>query len=284
MMNLLDVRIINNTFGITPANEDDRKKFLGFSKYLFDRGKAALIRLDANKSMYIIPASKADDLELQCSIWNSNKQASLPTPSTLSVPSVTPVAKVSKASSASVISTGLLGSLLAQVEETAKTRQPGVFSRPPPEDRLRTLERRLRKQIDDFLEAYDRDGGATVLVLEPMDKEQRFVVHEVMEEFSDRAVAISTGDDDERHVEVFVKGFEPPPDLDMLLVTDTNSIQTVKSRGQGCRSKGTGTGTADSTARPVVGSIIRVNQVKRDRRTIEEIQQTLKKRKEDDNF
>lgn len=83
------------------------------------------------------------------------------------------------------------------------------------------FELRLRAR----LEAFSDPSFAGPLVLEPMARDARFIAHDVVEQWAaGQRVALvsqSLGDDDERHVEVFRAGSEPPPPL---TVADTRAV------------------------------------------------------------
>ena len=52
---------------------------------------------------------------------------------------------------------------------------------------------KLKAQLDDFVE----DESATELELEPMEKDLRFICHDVVQEYQN-LVSASIGDDDQR--------------------------------------------------------------------------------------
>lgn len=285
------------TFPIFPSNEVDKKKFLGFGKYLLERGKAAVIDLGLKRILYILPSSTQDKFEssekLQAAIFKSGVlEVTAEAQETRQLDTVK--AAVGSASGSST--GGLLSSLLAKAEETMKTREPGKYSKPSTEDRTQAVSRRVRGQIEAFLATSDCDdlavgegegerasiaehapvgsSGPKVLVLEPMEKEIRFIVHELVEtEFGEQLVSVSAGDGDDRHVEVYVRGHEPQQE----------SFAPTDEGFQVCavRKPRSAEGVASTAARPSAAAeqLVRVGQIKRDRRTIEEVQQSMKKRK-----
>lgn len=288
-----DSHVLKNkrTFQIRPATDVDVKKFLGFGKYLLERGKAAAINLDLNRVLYLLPPRKSDSPSfetLQAAIFRSGVLEEGTSGETNKL-------VVKEGSNPTASSGGLLSSLLAKAEETVKTREPGTYSKPATENRAQATEKRVRTRIEAFIAANqaldlgqwqgldDEDGewGAAsastigkVLVFEPMDKDLRFIIHELVEtEFSSQLVSISAGDDEERHVEVYIRGYEPLPEPDAP-GDGGLQIRSVKRPRSG--------GGVPEAVRPSLGSeqLVRVGQLKRDRRTIEEIQQGLKKRKE----
>jgi hypothetical protein len=49
-----------------------------------------------------------------------------------------------------------------------------------------------------------------------MDKDRRFVVHDVISDY-EHLVSVSSGDDDERHIIVYRRGHEPEEALELIV-------------------------------------------------------------------
>mmetsp|Transcript_37924 Transcript_37924/g.38609 ORF Transcript_37924/g.38609 Transcript_37924/m.38609 type:complete len:180 (-) Transcript_37924:25-564(-) len=178
---------------------------------------------------------------------------------------------------------------------------PGVYSKPVIEDRRVVLERRVRSELEVLVNNWDGDrdeeeeggggrggggGGRYVLMFEPMEKQMRFVIHEVVEnDYSNRLVSISTGDDEERHVEVYIKGYEPVSEENGVEVGEGLQVTAMKrSRGKHAPTHLSSSPSPSLSLSSSTGEqLVRVGLVKRDRRTIEEIQQNMQKRPKGDH-
>jgi hypothetical protein len=68
---------------------------------------------------------------------------------------------------------------------------------------VKALEASLRVQLLEFIE-----GDSTSLELDPMDRDMRFVCHDVVSDFQD-LVSASSGEEELKHIVVYKKGFEP---------------------------------------------------------------------------
>lgn len=60
-------------------------------------------------------------------------------------------------------------------------------------DHIRALEIKVKAQLDDFVE----DESVTELELEPMEKDLRFICHDVVQEY-ENLVSASVGEEDQR--------------------------------------------------------------------------------------
>lgn len=120
--------------------------------------------------------------------------------------------------------------------------------------------------VEDDLRLFEADPEFNgPVAFEPMDKALQFIVHDVVEQVNLRAkvslVSVSAGDGEERHIEVYRRGFEPAPSLIAIsgvTVTKPNAA-TRKPSSQ----------VLVDPARPPEG-LKKVNQV-RDRRSVEEV-------------
>lgn len=87
---------------------------------------------------------------------------------------------------------------------TYERATPKVDNRQSVVDHVMALENNLRAQLIEFV----ADDGCTSLELDPMDRDMRFVCHDVVSNF-EHLVSASTGEEDLRHVVVYKKGYEP---------------------------------------------------------------------------
>ena len=134
-------------------------------------------------------------------------------------------------------------------------------------DRYTALENSIRAELSVF----ETDPSFMELRLEPMDKDGRYVVHDVVTEFPD-LVSTAIGDHNERHVVVYRRGHVP------------EGVEVhVQLRPSGYAKKRKDDKAIDVETLQNVGgfTVTKANPAgdSRDRRTIEEIQQEMKKRK-----
>ena len=80
-----------------------------------------------------------------------------------------------------------------QVENTSKDRSSQPEDRRAIVNHVHALEIRLRTQLQEFVQ----DEQATELELEPMDKDLRFICHDVVQDFVG-LVSASAGEDEQR--------------------------------------------------------------------------------------
>jgi R3H domain len=131
------------------------------------------------------------------------------------------------------------------------------------------LEQRIRRELSEFQD----DTSRLELHFEPMDKDGRYVVHDVANDFPE-LVSAGVGEDDDRHVVVYRKGgghvpegvvpqFEAPKGL--LNKRKTKTKDSLFGRAIDADVIQRATGVEVVKANP--------NDEIRDRRTIEEIQQ-----------
>jgi len=115
------------------------------------------------------------------------------------------------------------------------------------------------------LELSASDSSVISKAFEPMEREQRFVLYDVLSDFPD-LIPMDEGEGVDRHIVVYKKGYEPTEEV--LSAVPIHRISTKQEKKMPKRSS--------SEAPPALihgdESIVKVNQVKRDRRTIEEHQ------------
>ena len=142
-----------------------------------------------------------------------------------------------------------------------------VLDRAEAMDRYQALEKRIRAELGVF----ETDPSFMELRLEPMDKDGRYVVHDVVTEFLD-LVSVAIGDYDERHVVIYRKGHVPEGVEAYVNLRPTAPTKKKKDER-----------VIDAETIQQAGgiSVTKANPLgdQRDRRTIEEIQQEMKKRK-----
>jgi hypothetical protein len=156
----------------------------------------------------------------------------------------------------------LLSGLLDKVDETNKIL---ATIKIPKKDtsRYEELEKKIRLNIKSF----DDDKNLTKLELEPMTKEERYHVHDIVtNEYSNTLISISEGDQIDRHIVIYRKGFQPIETTIAPIVINKVTQKKVDR---------------DAISVPVapIQSFVKLNVEKRDRRTLEEIQSDMKAKK-----
>jgi hypothetical protein len=134
-------------------------------------------------------------------------------------------------------------------------------------DRYLALEKRIRTELSVF----ETDPTFMELRLEPMDKDGRYVVHDVVTDF-ENLLSVAIGDYDERHVIIYRKGHTPEGVEEKVHLRPTAPIKKKKEQKI----------VEAETMQQVGGiSVLKANPMgdSRDRRTIEEVQHEMKRRK-----
>ena len=157
----------------------------------------------------------------------------------------------------------LLSGLLDKVDATNKIRAT-IKVEPKKNTRVEELEKKIRLNIKKF----DDDANLKKLELEPMTKEERYHVHDIVtNEYFNTLVSISEGEQEDRHIVIYRKGFQPVEKPIQSIVRVNNPITHKK---------------VDKDVVPVapgLQSFVKLNVEKRDRRTLEEIQSDMKNKK-----
>lgn len=155
----------------------------------------------------------------------------------------------------------LLSGLLDKVDESNKIR---ATIKLPKKDNSRHEE--LEKKIRMNIKKFDDDINLTKLELEPMTKEERYHVHDIVtNEYFNSLVSISEGEQEDRHIVIYRKGFQPVESTNQPIIK-VNNHKTQKKVDK------------DVPVAPIQ-SFVKLNVEKRDRRTLEEIQSDMKAKK-----
>ena len=306
---------------LTPAGQGEAsgevnsKKLLSFAGYLRERNKAAVIRYEGHE-YYILPSQSAtSELQLLRQPGSSSRpqaastgsssatatsQPKAPAPGSgqhqlkppVAAPPPPPKSSLLQALSSRLIDSNAESRKIAAANEKAKIATVV--------DYFKDLEVKIRAQLDAFAE----DPELNELRLDPMDKDERYVVHDVITDYPD-LLSTAVGDYDERHVVVYRKGFQPQGvDLSALHpseymrksvtkrksgidVTHSKNLVPVASHAAAAAAAAAaGVAGADGTAPGAIvgaGNVIltttKVGLVKRDRRTTEEVELEIKRRK-----
>ena len=137
------------------------------------------------------------------------------------------------------------------------------------------METELKAKLQEFAE----DPKQKVLRLEPMEKDYRYVVHDMVGLF-ETLLSASCGDMDERHVVIYKKGQEVPEGVEIHVSKDEMRAATM---GQATERNKSSKKIEDAQykvdLRQLQAMSTKVNVNKRDRRSIEELEAEAKEKK-----
>jgi len=290
------------------AGELNAKKLSSFAGYLRDRKKAAVIKLDQGECFIVADASGSGRVFLLKK--PAQVQRSAPPQAAPAAPKPAPA----KAS--------LLQSLSARVVDSEPTRKAVAVAEKAKiatvVDFFKDLESKVRAQLDQF----SVNPELNELRLDPMDKDGRYVVHDVVTDFP-HLLSTAVGDYDERHVVVYRVGHQPAGvDLSALHPSEYSRKGVTKKRsevditapvipinrhaagsasssssssssssagaaagtaagaeGGGAAGGGIAPGSAVGVGNGALLATTKVGLVKRDRRTTEDVERDIKRRK-----
>jgi hypothetical protein len=287
---------------IAQAGELNAKKLSSFAGYLRDRKKAAVIKLDQGECFIVADASGSGGVFLLRKPMQVPRSA--PSQAASAAPPKPAPAKAS-----------LLQSLSARVVGSEPTRRAEAVAEKAKiatvVDFFKDLESKIRAQLDQF----SVNPELNELRLEPMDKDGRYVVHDVVTDYPN-LLSTAIGDYDERHVVVYRLGHQPAGvDLSALHPSEysrkgfskrrtevdlTAPVIPINRHPGGSSSSSSSSSSAGAAAGagdggvsagavapgPAVGvgngallATTKVGLVKRDRRTTEEVERDIKRRK-----
>eukprot|EP00596_Hydrurales_sp_CCMP1899_P004584 CAMPEP_0119044042 /NCGR_PEP_ID=MMETSP1177-20130426/28122_1 /TAXON_ID=2985 /ORGANISM="Ochromonas sp, Strain CCMP1899" /LENGTH=250 /DNA_ID=CAMNT_0007013435 /DNA_START=265 /DNA_END=1017 /DNA_ORIENTATION=+ len=245
-------------------------------------------------TLYVLPPKSPDDTNLTCicatASSNSHDEKGSSSSSLLDQSKTKTIDPSSNSSSSSLSSKPIsskttvtapkddfLSSLLTKMQGTSKLRAAvkiaaptTILARVEVVAGYDALEKRIREQI----EIFDEDPNYMELRLEPMDKDGRYVVHDVITDFPD-LVSTAIGDFDERHVIIYRRDHIPEGvDIHQSMQMQRTYIKKKKDISYG---KGVSTELLQHGS--IAVTKVNPGGDKRDRRSIEEIQQEMKKRR-----
>ena len=140
---------------------------------------------------------------------------------------------------------------------------------------------RMEKDLYVKFKEFSEDDEQAVLRLEPMDKDYRYVVHDIAGQF-ENLLSASCGDMDERHVVIYKKGGTVPEGVELHV--NKNDLKAASAKA--ARKTEAAARRADAAQFTSVDlsklkqMSTAVNTVKRDRRSIEELEREQKEMKE----
>ena len=256
-----------------------RTRLTGFADYLRERKKAALCRHSGEHDLALLPPAHAKAEMIQAFLiphvstlllaqQQSNKAATgvKPTPSETSS-----VAASASSSSTSTKKPSLIASLAKRTSSAT-----GVAARLASQQAAKQAKAQQSNYIDKVetdvklkLEAFDEDPSLKEVRLDPMDKDYRYVVHDVVSQYAE-LVSSSVGDMEDRHVVIYRRGFQPDDVEIYVSKEELRGSGTSLSRGSKTSIVGPG---ATNAAKVIKGAsdLTTLNTHKKDRRTIEEL-------------
>ena len=149
------------------------------------------------------------------------------------------------------------------------------------EERNKTVDyiTRMEKELHAQLKEFSEDTEQAILRLEPMDKDYRYVVHDMVGLF-ETLLSASCGDMDERHVVIYKKGDEVPEGVEIHVSKDEMMAATMghaAERNRASKKIEDAQYKVDLSQLQAMSTKVNVN--KRDRRSIEELEQEAKAQK-----
>lgn len=314
-----DEKILNSTpqFYIRPDSALAVRKFTGFLNYLKERKKVAIAKIESGDSIYILPPNPEDVAEVRLGCIRVQQQKANQAQAQIQ-PVPPPVSTSSscgpRPSDSGAGGHSFMSDLLQKVETEQTWRRPTRNEGTLPAAKKNSyieFENYVRRRITSFFpdctagsnsnynsnnnsnnsnnNNNDRSNSSNssgskpeALFLEPMEKSQRYVVHDIVSsEFGGVLLTASNGERGDRHVVVYRVG-HPPEGVSLENYIDPVSIQSVRGAGLATQTASRRhTQVHQNNALQVVGTegLTLVGTVKRDRRTLEEIQQDMKRRK-----
>ena len=280
-----------NIFSDDPT---ERARLMKFGAFLRERKKAGICHFEGN-DIYVLPPPVGAEL-IQCFIMRPKQVIEAKRPSIQRAPFVGPSkgnkSQVSSSSSSTAepksskpmsmlasltsrASAGVEARVLSQAVKNAKAAQVKNAD---------YLEQDIRMKMEEF----EADPSLNEVRLDPMEKDQRYVVHDVVSQYS-HLVSASVGDMEDRHVVVYRRGFQPA-DVEIEVAEGPRRVVPVKNTNQFTGKAGKAALVAANKiasaafggldpGKPQGGTFITLNTQKRDRRSIEELHRDGEDRK-----
>ena len=287
---VLSSSIAKAKFRMKALSQDQLKPLIKYSTFLRERRKAGVLRVNipsagtsSLRTFYLLPptvdrnieafgVSLITDTELSSALQNGSTSkgddGDMPSPPPPPPPPSTVISRNSSSSSCSSSTASTRDDGMSLAKKPIVTPKSLLPSRHQVLNAVRELERRIKLDLNQF----DQDLGLTRLAFEPMEKEKRIIVHDVVSDYDD-LVSRSEGEDITRHVVVYREGHAPELEVDQL-----EGMRLVPAGGPTARR--TAPPSRRGGLKPQAGPLSLAGTVKRDRRTIEEIQRDNKRRRD----
>jgi hypothetical protein len=269
----------------------ERTRLLKFGAYLRERNKAGICRYES-EDIYLLPPPVGAEL-IQC-VMMPHKIVHAPIPSAVPIKRPVPASGIQKDhssgaklehkrlnndASGSIAKPGL--SLIASIASRASAgvdaraaNQASKLAKQQISNNMERLEADLHIKLEAFCAQISnvmegQNAHVTELRLEPMDKDQRYVVHDVVTHYPE-LVSASVGDMEDRHVVVYKRGCQPP-DVEIHVSKAELRPQQPRFASRSATANGAGAGKILMVEASDEGGLVTLNTVKKDRRTIEEL-------------
>lgn len=272
---------------LSGQDQKEKKRLSGFAGYLQGRGKAGVVKREGC-IIYLLPPKVGAKIDtIQCVVVTKGEKSSAEqnvtsVSSAIEAPPL-PSEPATKAPEEPELPkpSGLLGSLISKTSRTDSARIL-LQNKKKEEQRNQTVDyiTRMEKDLHARLKEFSEDDGQVVLRLEPMDKDYRYVVHDIAGQF-ENLLSASCGDMDERHVVVYKKGGQVPEGVELHV----NKADLKAASAKAARKTEAAARRADAAQFTAVDfsklqqMSTAVNTNKRDRRSIEELEREKKEKK-----
>jgi hypothetical protein len=266
---------------MTAAGFDDATKLAGFVKYLKGRGKAGVVKTDRSTFYLMPPSSSSEDDEesITCLVAARQQPSSSSSSSSSSKPATATTIAAAKPKPKP---SGLLGSLVNKSNSsTTDGARAAMLNKNMQEARDKTVNyiTRMETELKVKLQEFAADEEQTLMRLEPMDKDYRYVVHDMVGLF-ESLLSASCGDMDERHVVIYKKGGPVPEGVEVHINKDEmRQATTHNAAAMKAQARKIEEAQYNVDLRQLQAMSTKVNVNKRDRRTIEELEAEVKNNK-----
>ena len=264
------------------AEGDEKKKLSAFAGYLKERGKAGIAKHDRN-TIYLLPSTSSssngdnnDEVTLTCLATAKHREV----PSTAAPASSSATSNSASQEKPKAKPAGLLGALVSKTNNTDAART-ALMNKKDSEVRNKTVNyiTRMETELKAKLQEFAEDPKQKVLRLEPMEKDYRYVVHDMVGLF-ETLLSASCGDMDERHVVIYKKGQEVPEGVEIHVSKEEMRAATMgQATERNKLSKKIEDAQYKVDLRQLQAMSTKVNVNKRDRRSIEELEAEAKEKK-----
>jgi len=285
-----------------------RTRLTGFADYLRERKKAALCRYTEGHDWALLPPAHGKAEMIQAFLVpHVSASASAPssTAQQLLQPNKAAAGSAGAFSSSSASASAAAGSAKAPAAAATAPKKTsliaslakrtssstGVAARLASQQAAKQAKAQASNYIDKLetdvkikLEAFEDDPSLKEVRMEPMDKDYRYVVHDVVSQYPE-LVSSSVGDMEDRHCVIYRRGFQPD-DVEIYVSKAEMRSSAPLARGSKTSIVGPGAKSANKVMNGT-SELTTLNTEKKDRRTIEELKRdgefSLKREREDDD-
>lgn len=259
----------------------EKSRIMGFGEYLRERKKAALCR-HGEEDIVLLPPSKAQTDMITCysiprTQMNTQKRNSVPPIQNFQGAGKLASVQEQHGGSTKPSEKRQKPSLLASLAKRT-TSATGIAARKAQQAKLAKAQvssyiDKIEKDVHSRVEAFANDPTLNEIRMEAMDKDYRYVVHDVITQYPE-LVSASVGDMEDRHCVIYRRGFQPN-DVEIHVSPaeirqNSVSNKPVSKVGGGIVGPGAKL-QAKAIASAAGADLVTLNTEKKDRRTIEEL-------------